>query len=110
MSGQLDLEDALFDVPNSACCVDAEVPILLGSKSFQSKEGKGAQNSLILLLLRTERGSIEDSQTSQRRRVVKGKGWVGFDGNVSGSSDETAESDALMVEIHRESVEDKAMA
>ena len=45
-----------------------EVPILLGSTSFQSKEVNGAQNSLVLLLLRRERGSMEESPSFQRRR------------------------------------------
>ncbi|KAK9045094.1 hypothetical protein V6N11_058983 [Hibiscus sabdariffa] len=109
-----------------------EVPILLGSTSFQSKEVKGAQYSLVLLLSRFDGrfsnfpetkvvagGSEEiggftiglEHELCGWVRVVEGKGRLGSEGKpvwiegdyvhpVTVVLEETAESDALVVDIH----------
>ncbi|CAL1407765.1 unnamed protein product [Linum trigynum] len=44
-----------------------EVSIQLGSISFQSKDVRGVQNSLVLLLLRTDMSSTGPSSRSSQR-------------------------------------------
>ncbi|KAK8658574.1 hypothetical protein V6N13_036777 [Hibiscus sabdariffa] len=140
MSDQLGLDDALFDVPNGSCCVDGSrlswVQLrsnrrklkgtkLAGFDVVENREGFNRRFSNFPetnVVAREARSLEEKDDEEEDLRLGWNMSFVGEYGwskervgwvlteNVFGSSEETVESDELMVEIRREGVGDKAMA